>query len=76
MCLSILNDEAYNILCTIPPTGAVPDLEDLPCLGIKLAEWEKDNTWNTYLKNCKMSCCSVHTDPTECENDHMFDKVR
>lgn len=79
MVLSVLNDEAYNILRKPPPIGALPDIKCLPEMEIVKGEWEVDISWNQLLeelpsKQRQMPCC-IHKNKEECNQDHALDKV-
>lgn len=80
MVLSVLNDEAYNILRKPPPIGALPDIVCLPELEIYKAEWELEFSWRKILdeipEHKRVMPCSIHSTKDQCEEDHLLDKVK
>lgn len=79
MTLSLLTDEAYGIFRTIPPAGALLELQDIKTEPTPAAEWETDKMWQETLQNLPENFqnleCSVHEDQGECEKDHVLDQV-
>lgn len=82
MTMSVLNNEAYHILQTAPPFGAVPDIECLPLHNVGCCEWEVDDTWDKILQEVpkderrEQLLCIAHKNKKDCTNDHKWDDVR
>ncbi|KAK4886813.1 hypothetical protein RN001_003084 [Aquatica leii] len=77
--LTLLNDEAYGIFQTTPPTNALPEIDSIDHEIQPSAEWEMDQMWQETLMGLpddfqKLSC-SVHEFAVGCEDDHGLDII-